>query len=139
MQSAAVTNAAPPPRHGNNGGPIIYAGEPLDAPGDDPDLDGTNNLMEFIFGTPPKTPGPPVATPVALASGSLQISIPRRSDHVADLTAEVSSDLALWQSGPAHTNVIDENPSSLIVRDLTPLDTAHPRRFIRLKASLPSP
>lgn len=78
-------------------------------------------------------------TPVTIASGFLQISIPRRIDHTADLTTEVSSDLALWQSGPAHTTIITNSPSVLVVRDLTPLDSANPRRFMRLKASLPSP
>jgi hypothetical protein len=112
-------------------------GDPLDKPGDDPDHDGSPNLLEFVFGTPPKTAGAPAATPVALVGGHLQITIPRRSDHPAFLTVEVSSDLANWDSGASHTQTVSDGPAALVVRDLTPLDTDHPKRFIRLRAALP--
>ena len=111
--------------------------EPLDEPGDDPDHDGASNLLEFVFGTPPETAGAPTATPVALVGGHLQITIPRRSDHPAVLTVEVSSDLSDWHSGAGHTQTVGDGPAALVVRDLTPLDSAHPKRFIRLRAGLP--
>lgn len=111
--------------------------EPLDQPGDDPDRDGAPNLLEFVFGTPPRTAGAPTVTPIALAGGHLQITIPRRSDHPAALTVEVSPDLANWYSGAGHTQTVSDGPAALVVRDLTPLDSAHPKRFIRLRAGLP--
>ena len=69
----------------------------------------------------------------------LQITIPRRSDHPALLTVEVSSDLTTWNSGPTFTEVVSDTPAALVVRDLTPLGTGTPRRFMRLHAELPAP
>jgi hypothetical protein len=113
------------------------AGEPLSGAGDDPDHDGTPNLMEFVFGTPPLSAGEPTAMPVELVSGHLQITVPRRVDRLARVVVEVSDNLANWQSGDSHTQTISDGPVSLVVRDLTALDAAHPKRFVRLKVSLP--
>lgn len=110
------------------------AGEPLNGPGDDPDKDGSSNLLEFVYGTPPKSAGAPTATPVTLVGGLAQITIPRRSDHLAVLTVEVSGNLSDWQSGPAATQLVDDGEAALVVRDLVTLGPAHPRRFMRLKA-----
>jgi hypothetical protein len=137
MKSAAVANVAPPPTTWTQWQTEHLSSEPLDKPGDDPDHDGSPNLLEFVFGTPPKTAGAPAATPVALVGGHLQITIPRRSDHPAALTVEVSSDMADWDSGASHTQTVSDGPAALVVRDLTPLDTDHPKRFIRLRAALP--
>jgi hypothetical protein len=106
-------------------------------PNEDPDLDGMSNLLEFVFGTNPKTVNAPVATPVTLQSGYPVITIPRRIDHLVKCTVEVSGDLVTWNSGPAFTEVVQDDSSALVVRDLTPLNSANPKRFLRLKATLP--
>lgn len=137
MKSAAVTNAAPPTTIWVQWRADQLAGEPLDEPGDDPDDDGSPNLLEFVFGTDPRVANAPVATPVALVSGHVQITIPRRIDHPATLVVEVSGDLANWQSGPAHTETVSNTVTSLVVRDLTPFGGANPKRFLRLRAVLP--
>lgn len=116
-----------------------FAGESLNGPGDDPDKDGVSNLLEFVFGTLPKTAGAPTATPMSLVNGRLQISIPRRIDHPAVLTVQVSGNLTSWASGPGHTEIIADDVSSLTVRDLTPVDPANPMRFMRLKAEPAAP
>jgi hypothetical protein len=139
MKSAAVTNAMPPSTSYSQWQADHLTGEPLSAPHQDPDQDGVSNLLEFVFGTPPRTAGAPVSTPVTLVSGCLQISIPRRADHTALLTVEVSGNLADWFSGAAHTVVVSDGPAALIMRDLTPLGPANPRRFIRLRSVLPTP
>ena len=112
-------------------------------PNQDPDKDGVSNLMEFVFDTSPKTAGAPPQTPVALVEvvglKYLQITIPRRIDHPAILTVEVSSDLTTWQSGNAHTEVVSDTVTSLVVRDKTPFLAPVNRRFIRLRAAIPSP
>jgi len=113
------------------------AGEPLSGPADDPDHDGTPNILEFVFGTPPESAGAPTSTPVVINAGHLQISVPRAPGHQAVLTVEVSSNMQQWQSGASYTQTVSETPSLLVVRDLTPLDNAHPKRFIRVRASLP--
>ncbi len=117
----------------------LLTGEPLAGPSDDPDGDGSSNLLEFIFGTPPKSAGPHTATPVTLAGGHTQIIIPRRPDRPALLTVEVSGNLADWQSGPTVTQLVDDGMDALIVRDLVPVDPVHPRRFMRLKAEPAAP
>jgi hypothetical protein len=136
MKSAAVVNAAPPTTTYAQWKADTLTGEPLNAKGDDPDQDGSSNLLEYVFGTPPTVAGAPVATPVSVVGGFLQIRIPRRTDHPATLTVEVSDDLENWFSGPAHTEVVDNGLEALVVRDLTPFGGAHPKRFMRLRASL---
>lgn len=139
MESVAVTNAMPPSTSYSQWQADRLTGEPLSSPNQDPDGDGVCNLLEFVFDTPPRTAGAPVSTPVTLVSDCLQISIPRRADHTAVLTVEVSGNLTDWFSGAAHTVVVSDGPAALIVRDLTVLGPAHPRRFIRLRAVLPTP
>lgn len=116
-------------------------GEPLNAPNDDPDQDGRTNLLEFVLGTPPKQAGAPSATSVEIVTSNsqmfLQITLPRRLDHLATLTVQVSPDLTSWAAGPAATLVISDTPAALVVRDLTPLSPGAPKRFMRLKAELP--
>ena len=120
-----------------------FAGEPLNGPLDDPDHDGTPNLLEFAFGTPPRAVGAPTATPVEIVTITgqrfLQMTIPRRNDHPATLNVMVSSDLINWDAGPAFTVEVSNTPAALVVRDLTPLSPGVPQRFMRLKAELPAP
>jgi hypothetical protein len=137
IKSAAVTHAAPPATTWDQWRQENLTNEPLNGPLDDPDKDGTSNLLEFVFGTSPKVSNPLVATPVTLESGHAVITIPRRIDHVANLVVEVSGDLAVWNSGPAHVEITSNGPAALVARDLTPLGPANPQRFIRLKAALP--
>jgi len=119
------------------------AGEALNGPNDDPDHDGTPNLLEYVFGTSPLQAGAPTATPVEIVTLAgqrfLQITIPRRIDHPAALTVEVSSDLTTWDAGPMFTEVVSDTPAALVVRDLTPLGTGTPQRFMRLQAELSTP
>ncbi len=136
MRSAAVTNAAPPATSWSQWQGQHLAGEPLDQPDHDPDLDGVGNLLEYVFGSSPKLAGPPPATPVAVVGGHLQITIPRRVDHPALLVVEVSDDLITWQSGAGHTAVVSDGLAALVVRDLVTVDASAPRRFMRLKAQL---
>ena len=116
-------------------------GEPLNGPNDDPDQDGVPNLLEFIFGTPPKSAGSPVPTPVSWVENGgqtfLQMTIPRRIGHRATLVVEVSSDLVTWNSGDTYTEIVSNNTAVLIVRDKTPLSGNLGKRFMRLRATLP--
>lgn len=115
--------------------------EPQNAAGQDPDHDGVSNLMEFVFGTSPLIPNAATLAPLSLVDVSgqkfLQISIPRRIDHPATLVVEVSGDLSQWNSGPSYTVTVGDGSAALIIRDLTPYNPANPKRFMRLKATLP--
>jgi len=119
------------------------AGEPLGGINDDPDQDGVANLLEFIFGSNPMTPGPPPVTVISKVNVAgndyLQISIPRRRDRLALLKVQVSSDLQTWHDGGAFTEVMADNPLEWVVRDKTPYPPAGGKRFMRLAATLPAP
>jgi hypothetical protein len=118
-------------------------GEPLNNPNDDPDRDGVPNLLEFVFGSNPNIPGTPPLTDISIVdvggNDHLQISIPRRRDHIALLKVQVSSDLVTWNDGDAFTEVVADGSMEWVVRDKTPFPPAGGRRFMRLQASLPAP
>ncbi|MCX6876177.1 MAG: hypothetical protein NTW21_20580 [Verrucomicrobia bacterium] len=143
MRSAAVTGAVSPPTTWQQWNALELAGEPRNGPLDDPDRDGTNNLLEFVFGTPPKQAGAPPVTSVEVVTVGgerfLQLTVPRRMDHPAALTVQVSADLTTWSAGPAFTTTVSNTPAALVVRDLTPLAAGVVRRFMRLQAELPAP
>ncbi len=143
MQSAEVTATASPATSWAQWREVELAGESLDGPGDDPDRDGTVNLLEFVFGLPPLQAGAGPLTPVEIVERTgeryLQMTIPRRMDHPATLTVQVGPDLINWTSGATATTVVLDTPSGLVVRDLTPLGPGTPRRFMRLLAALESP
>ncbi len=143
MQSAAVTNSSPPSTSWLQWQSEELAGTPLNGPNDDADGDGISNLIEFVFGTAPKTANTPVATPSSILDLSgqrhLQISIPRRRDHPATLVVEVSSDLSIWNSGASYTQVVSDGAAALVVRDLTPISPGFPKRFMRMRAIPPTP
>jgi hypothetical protein len=69
----------------------------------------------------------------------MELTIPRRSDHTANLTVEVSSDLINWRSGPTVTTTVSDNSAGWVVRDLVPDGADQPKRFYRLKVDEPNP
>lgn len=141
MKSASVTNAAPPATSWSQWQGENLVGVSLNGAGDDPDHDGVSNFLEFVFGTQPFTAGPPPSTSLEIVESGgqnfLQMRLARRVDHTADITAEVSSDLQLWQSGATRTAVVESSLAVLVIRELTPIDPFNPRRFMRLRATLP--
>lgn len=135
MRSAAVSNVAPPKITWDQWVVTDLAGVSENGTNDDPDADGTPNILEFIFGSSPKTANAPTATPVSLVGGHLVITIPRRIDRPATLVVEVSGDLVTWNSGPPHTEVLSSGLATLVVRDLTPMSAGSSKRFMRVKVT----
>jgi len=117
------------------------ADEVLNGANDDPDHDGTSNLLEFVFGSLPKQASPPPQTPVEIVEigGQFyqQIAVPRLRERSAILTVMVSDDLEEWFSGSSHTVTVSSNATSLVVRDLTPVSPSEPKRFMKVKVHLP--
>ncbi len=117
----------------------VLLGQSLNAPNDDPDQDSLPNLLEFAFGTSPLVATPPQTSAELVDSAGqsfLQLTVPRLRNRLVKLTVEVSNDLAVWNSGSAHTTVVTDTANSWIIRDLTPSSAATPQRFMRLKAEL---
>lgn len=141
MRTAAVA-AASPATTWQQWRAAELAGTAETGPADDPDRDGLSNLLEYVFGSPPTQAGPPPTTALATAEAGgqayLQLSVPRRIDHVsAVLAIEVSDDLTHWFAGPGHTVVVGDTPAALVARDATVAGGGQPCRFMRLRASLP--
>lgn len=143
MQSASVIGVVPPPTSWDQWRADMLDGEPLDQENDDPDGDGVPNQLEFAFGSDPlqRNAAPELALTLANVASQnfLQMSVPRRKDHVISLSVQVSSDLAVWDEGVSFVQVIEDGPSALVVRDLTPYPTGNGRRFMRLRAMVPLP
>jgi hypothetical protein len=139
MKTASVSNAVPPITTWAQWQADELEGETLIQPHQDADGDGTANILEFIFGTSPKTANPSLVQAANFldVSGSnyLHLTVPRRVDRPATLLVEVSGDLVTWNSSNAHTAVVSSSNSSLTVRDLTPFGAAATKRFIRLKVT----
>jgi len=120
----------------------------------DPDGDGVSNLLERALGLDPLAPssgGLPVVGEQVIAGSSYLTITFTRSIAATDLTytVEVSSDLAMWNSGstyssggntPGNSNTTEVSRTAnggvetIVVRDNTPIG-ATPGRFIHLKVS----
>lgn len=137
MRSAPVGNAVPPETGWDQWHQDELTGEPLNQASDDPDRDGIPNLLEFVFGTPPRSPNAAVPTTIHLVAGHPTITIPRRADHAAILNVEVSDDLIHWYSGPGFTEVVMDSVSSLVVRHVAAQAPGTPKRFMRVRAETP--
>lgn len=142
MRSAAVAASLPPSTYWDDWVAEELAGVALNGPSDDPDHDGVVNILEYVFGTAPNLAGSAAAVTGewVFAGGAswFQIRIPRRRDHPAELVVEISTDLRTWNSGPTLTQVVEDGPRHLVVRDLGSSTTGGPR-FMRLRAAPAAP
>ncbi len=141
MRSAAVNTVTAPSVSWAEWQAEFLVGNPLNGPTDDPDGDLIPNLLEFVYGTSPVNANAPATNAVSIVESGgknyLEMSVPRLKDRSATLVVEVSGDLQTWFSGTSASEVILSDPAVWIVRDRTPIDPANPRRFMRVRASLP--
>jgi hypothetical protein len=116
-------------------------GHPLAAADDDADQDGVANFLEYVFGTSPIDAGSALHPPVSMVEISgqrhLQMTVPRVPGRLFSGRVEVSGNLSDWQSGAPFTTVVSEGANALVIRDAAPVGPAHPKRFIRFKATEP--
>ncbi len=108
----------------------------------DPDGDGLPNLLEYALGADPQAPG---SGPVLQVSGLgpqpsyLQITFHRVADPALAYAVEAASGLSpvAWDDIWTSTGT-DNTAGPVAVTDPEPL-SAHPRRFLRLRVSIPAP
>ena len=88
----------------------------------------------------PKTPQAEPTPDLLEIDGDFYLSMTIQHDRRATfLNAEVTSDLSSWAGSPTDIEIyineaIGGEIERLTIRDLTPIDFAHPRRFMRLSA-----
>jgi hypothetical protein len=91
------------------------------------------NLVKYALGLAANVAATPAQRPVSSLTGDyLTLTIPRRlrrTDVAYDV--QVSSDLITWNSGPGHTQVVQDTETLLVARDAIPFDVSK-KRFIRL-------
>lgn len=112
------------------------AGEPLDGAGEDPDLDGVANIVEFFSGTDPLSgASSPVVTVDFTGPGGpfLRASYPMDPGSLVVATVEASGGLSSWDSAGV---TLEFGASSLLAKDSVPMASAS-RRFLRLRVELP--
>lgn len=112
------------------------AGEPLDGAGDDPDLDGVANVVEFFSGTDPlSAASAPVATLDFAGPGGpfLRASYPMDPGSLVVATVEASSELSSWDTAGV---MLFFGASDLVATDSVSVFAAS-RRFLRLRVELP--
>jgi hypothetical protein len=109
----------------------------LNAPGDDADLDGLTNLLEYALDSNPSTSSTAPAAQIVNVSGQnyLQIQWTRPNDRAGISTVgQVSAALATWSSaiGDVTTTIAPAAPGfeTVTIRDVSPL-TANSRHFLR--------
>jgi hypothetical protein len=103
---------------------------PEAAPGADPDGDGASNRLEFLAGTPPRTPGrDPLAVSVGASGGDLVLEFLHPADRSASI--ETSTDLANWTRWVAPGNAPLWPAVDLARQVRAPADGQ--RRFFRIR------
>jgi hypothetical protein len=107
----------------------------------DPDGDGIANLLERALGTDPNaasTAGLPESSTETVGADTFLALTIVKSPAATDVTftVEVGGDLAIWNSGPGHTTIIENTSTLLKVRDNTPMSEAT-KRFMRLRVTSP--
>lgn len=108
------------------------------AEGADPDKDNLPNLLEYALDLDPnRAAGISGKLVVDTGAGCLRLNVARNPAATdVDYVVEVSADLATWASAEGTDVVTEEdNASSLVVRDLTPVNGPADRHFIRLRVT----
>lgn len=107
----------------------------------DPNGNGRPNVLEYAFGTHPRLSHltrQPEHGFIDL-TGSVFQTLKATIDPNVELTltAEVSTDLVHWFDGPTEVTLHSQTATKLLFRDLTPVSSTQPGRFMRLRAALP--
>ncbi len=128
--------------------PTQIATPSLSNPSADCNNDGIPNLFSYGSGLSPwnQSTTSNGGRPYIQTDGTYQTITFTRLKFPFDFTytVEVSDNLILWNSGPAHTTQLsitslDATREQVTVRDNTPIAPSSPRRYMRLRATLSPP
>ena len=107
----------------------------------DEDRDGLKNLQEYVLQGSPTVPSPEIAPQTEMADfgGQQYLTFTFRRNLATDdvaITPQISTNLATWNSGPAHVVLVSETnhgdgSATLVYRAASPFNSAVPQ-FMRL-------
>ena len=139
LQTAAVANSAPPPTTWDQWAQIQLGQTNHSNP--DYNSNGITDIWEYALHNDGsgRDPDPSSWLQQVDVGGSnyLELHIPRRRDHPASYTVEVSTDLQNWSSGPGYTEVVADTIEALVVRDKFAIGEGNDHRFMRVRVSVP--
>ena len=109
----------------------------LTAAGDDPDHDGLSNLLEYALGGNPAQSDPgilPSSSTTGSGSATYLALTFRRARADVTYTVQSSPDFSRWSNIPFTPVAVGELQT---VSDTVALGSANPKRFLRLKVTMP--
>lgn len=136
LQSAAVTNILPPSTPWSQWSTENLGGVPPPGASADLNTNGITDVLEYaLLLNPGERPNPGSWLQIGQTNGNehLEVRIPRRRDRPATFIVEVSTNLVQWTNGPTFTEIVEDSPAALVVRDITPLGVGGDRRFLRVR------
>ena len=100
----------------------------------DADNDGQTTLWEYAYATNPRLPSSVLRPELRIGSGVggpfLEYWLPRDRRRGLQFQGSVSSNLTLWESGPPHCIIVEDEQNHLLFRSATPVSGLD-RQFIR--------
>lgn len=124
-----------------------FSNNPDASPDADADRDGAANLLEYIAGTDPLVPSPPLTVTASISGGAVTCQF-QRADSAefpgVSLALQSSSDLVTWpQSFIAGATTSSSSPGVTVAENGNSMDTitvtipaTSPRQYFRLTATL---
>jgi hypothetical protein len=117
-------------------------------PGNDDDLDGISNFLEFLYGSRPDlasdAPGPRIEVENleidGVSESYLVLTYQQNLNALGALTVEISSDLVTWSSDPGLTEIltqVDNGDGTVTVslRLASPVNSSGESYFARLRGN----
>lgn len=136
IRTVAISNSLPPPTSWSRWSTENLGAVPPAGVSGDANSNGVTDALEFaLFLEPGEKPNPGSWLQIGQTNGNrhLEVRIPRRRDRPATFLVEVSTNLMQWTNGTNFTEVVEDSPQALVVRDKTPISEGGDRRFLRVQ------
>lgn len=134
LQSAAISNALPPPMGWSNWSTVNLGSVPPPGVSSDLNTNGITDALEYAIHSG-ESSNPAAWLQLGQTNGNrhLEVRIPRRRDRPASYVVEVSTNLLDWTNGPSFTEIVEDSAAALVVRDKTAIGDGGDRRFLRVR------